>query len=56
MWAGDNTYLNQVRIRGLRKADAAAQLRASHVLASASLRPPAMPPNGLLVIRVMRDP
>ena len=50
------TTLDRVRLRGGRVGAPVARLRLSHLLASASLRPPAMPPSALLLVRCMGDP
>lgn len=50
------TTLERVRLRGARVEAPVARLRLSHLLASASLQPPAMPPSALLLVRAMSDP
>ena len=52
----DQTTLEHVRLRGSRGDAAVARLRLSHLLATADLRTPAMPPSAVLVVRSMADP
>ena len=56
MGLSDQTTLERVRLRRARVDAPVARLRLSHLLASASLKPPAMPPSAILLVRAMADP
>ncbi len=56
MILADQTMLERVRLRRARLDAPVARLRLSHALSSASLKPRAMPPSAILIVRTMADP
>jgi hypothetical protein len=56
MFADGRTTLNRVQLRRANVEPGVARLRLSHLLSTASLRPPALPPAAILVVRKMADP
>jgi hypothetical protein len=56
MWAADSATLGHVRLKHSALDAPVARLRLEYLLASVELRPAAMPPTALLVVRSMRDP
>ncbi len=56
MLLAESTTVEHVRLRRARVDAPVARLRLSHLLSSASLQPPAMPPSAILLVRTMDDP
>ncbi len=56
MAAPGDTTLEHIRLRRTRADPTVARLRMSHLLGPLSLRPPAMPPSAVLLVREMKDP